>query len=100
MSLIQERAKAITLAVNEAVKMNKVDKAMMDNLESSTQITLDEHFKAQEGKSLAVSEGKISLELATELYELLGNTPSQFNKQPYAVRFVVLAIVAGLIRNR
>ena len=100
MSLIQERAKAITLAVNEKMKSGLITQEMMDNLESATKITLDKHFKAQEIKSLAFANGKISLELSLELYELLGNTPNQFNKQPYAVRFIVAAIITGLIRRR
>lgn len=60
--------------------------------------TLDfkDHFTLQDAQALLRAEEKISLEEAITLYEILGHTAGQFNKQPLAKRIAVLAFFAHI----
>lgn len=59
-----------------------------------------EFCRFQELKSLAFAEGKLTLEEANTVYELLGETPDHFNKQHVAAKSVLTQIFGELLERR
>lgn len=63
-------------------------------------LELDEFCKFQELKSLAVVEGKLTVEEGQQVYNLLGKQPGHFNAQPIAVKFALTNLYQELLNAR
>jgi hypothetical protein len=74
--------------------------AKVDALHAHLDLDILEHAKFQEYKSLAYTEGKLTLDESQSLYNLLGNTASTFNRQPIAVKSVLTSLFAELLKMR
>ena len=60
----------------------------------------DEYVKFQELKSAGMLEGKMTLEEAQTVYMYLGNVPDTFNKQPFAVKAVLMQVYKELLGDK
>ena len=70
--------------------------AKVDATSAGLDMELDEYAKFQELKSLAVAEGKLTLEEGQTIYARLG-TPATFNGQPVHVKCVLTQIFTELL---
>lgn len=86
-----ERAKTAIAAKNlPAEKLAEISSKM--NME------LGEYCRFQELKSIAVCNGKLTLDEAQTIYGFLGNTPEHFNGQPLAVKWTLTQVFASLLK--
>ncbi|MBY0525578.1 MAG: hypothetical protein K2R98_19390 [Gemmataceae bacterium] len=63
-------------------------------------MSIMEHVKFQELKSLAVSNGKLTVEEGVTVFSLLGNTVSVFNRRSVAVKAVLTGLFQELLSTR
>lgn len=77
------------------VESGMVTQAKVDALHKTLDLDFLEHAKFQEHKSFAC--GKLTLDEATSLYQLLGETPDTFNAQPIEVKSVLTQVFAELL---
>lgn len=59
-----------------------------------------EYAKFQELKTLAVSQGKLTLEEGQTVYNYLGEIPSTFNRQPVHVKYALTSLFKELLQQR
>jgi hypothetical protein len=75
-----------------------------EDLRQQLDMGLEEYCNFQELKSLATTDGTLSLEEGTTIYGYLGNSLDTFNKQPLAVKSVLTKIhhelLAKMIKAR
>jgi len=90
-----ERQKANIKARLEA---GTITQQKLDDAHKTLNMDLEEFVKFQEVKSLAFAMGKLNLEEAQLIYELLGNTCEHFNKQPIEVKFVLNGLLVELLK--
>ena len=69
------------------------------SLHKTLDMGLEEYCKFQEIKSLAVAEGKLTLEEGQQIYMFLGETPEHFNKQSVEVKSVLTRIFMELLQK-
>jgi len=86
-----ERAKA-------AIASKNLPAEKLAEVSSNMDMELDEYCRFQELKSIAVCNGKLTLDEAQTVYNFLGNTPEHFNKQPLAVKVVLTQVFASLLK--
>lgn len=86
-----EKMKAV-LELQPKEKVEALNKAMdMDILE---------HTKFQELKSLAVAQGKLTLEEGQYIYQMLGNVVTVFNNRPLEVKICLTQLFKELLAPR
>lgn len=79
------------------VQVDGMSQGQIELLSERLDVSPEEHCAWQEVKSLAVASGKISLEVASDLFEIIGGTPATFNKRSLAQKIVVTRIMAVLL---
>lgn len=83
--------------IAERLTSGAIDQSIVDNLNKTLDMQLDEYVKFQELKSIASITGKLTLEEANLVYDYLGNTPEHFNKQDVAVKSILTKIYTELL---
>lgn len=73
-----------------------LDKKQYKTANQAASLDFKDHFALQDAQSLLHAEQKITTEEAMLLYETLGHTAEQFNKQPLAKRVAVIAFFAQI----
>lgn len=74
-----------------------ITQELVDKTKKDLDMELDEYVKFQELKSLASTDGTLTLEEAQTVYAYLGETPSVFNDQPAAVKIVLTKLFQELL---
>jgi len=82
------------------IRDGKTTQEKVDATGKSLDMDLEEFCKFQDLKSLAVSEGKLSLEEGQAIYACLGNIPATFNGQPVHVKAVLTGVFGELLKAR
>ncbi len=72
----------------------------VDALHKTMDMDISEHVRFQELKSLAVAEGKLTVDEGQTIYLSLGETVTVFNKQPIHVKSVLTSLFGELLRAR
>jgi len=88
----EERIQIVLKTPDGQAKVDKCDKGM--------DATWSEYVKWQEIKSLAVVNGKLTLEEGMTIYGIMGNTLEHFNGQPVAHKVVVAKIISELLATK
>lgn len=86
----QIKARLASGAISEA----QVERARME-----LDFALPEYVAFQNLKSLAATDGKLSLDEAQMVYRYLGETPDTFNNQPIAIKRVLSEVFTMLGRQ-
>ena len=79
---------------------SNVGKAKLKEMHASLDLDTYEHAKFQELKSLAVTQGTITLDEGNTVYRYLGEQPSVFNKQTLAVKITLTKLFQELLAAR
>mgnify|MGYP007069471524 CR=1 FL=1 len=88
-------------AINRATKLlENEDKSKIADLSKKLDMTIEEHVRSQELKSLAQAEGKLTWEEAGTIFNILGSTVNHFNSQNLAARFTVTNLVRELLQAK
>lgn len=74
--------------------------AKVQETHKALDMDLQEYVKFQELKSHASIAGPLTLDEAQLIYNYLGNTPEQFNRQPVEVKVVLTQVFLELIKRR
>jgi hypothetical protein len=91
----------IHLAINRATKLLESEDAQkLKDLSKKLDMTIQEHSRSQELKSLAQAEGKLTLDEATTVFNILGGNPSHFNSQSLAAKFTVTNLIRELLQAK
>ena len=91
----------IHLAINRAAKLlESEDTQKLNDLSKKLDMTIQEHARSQELKSLAQAEGKLTLDEATTVFNILGGTASHFNAQSLAAKFTVTNLIRELLQAK
>jgi hypothetical protein len=77
----------------------QVTQEQIDKTHKLLDLELDEYVKFQELKSLASTDGTMTLEEATTVYNYLGTIPETFNQQPVEVKAVLTQIYKELLEK-
>lgn len=72
----------------------------VEETRKSLDMELMEYCKFQEIKSLAVAEGKLTLEEGMTIYQFLGESPDTFNNQTVEVKAVLTQMFSELLGLR
>ena len=92
-----ERQKTI---ISQRLANGLVTQDRLDSLNKTLDMDIREFCKYQEIKSLAFAMGKLTLEEAQTLYNLLGMTCLDFNSRPLEVKVVLTRMFAELIHSK
>jgi len=88
-------------AINRATKLlENEDKSKITDLSKKLDMTVQEHTRSQELKSLAQAEGKLTYEEAITVYNILGSTIDHFNSQGLAAKFTVTNLIKELLQAK
>jgi hypothetical protein len=80
----------------ESCPANENDKI---RLHRELDMSILEHSRFQEVKSLAHLQGKLSLEDAQTIYSILGETPDVFNQRPLETKVVMTLVFKNLLEK-
>lgn len=83
--------------IPQRIAAGQTTQADIDKLHESLDLDLGDYCRFQERKSLAFASGVISLPEAQLIYQYLGNTPEQFNRQSVEVKTVLTQVFAELL---
>lgn len=87
--------------IQQRLQSGATTKAKLAATSRALDITdLREYAYFQEIKTLAATNGKLTLEEAQTIYVYLGNSPSTFNRQSVAVKAVLTQIFTELLQAR
>lgn len=86
--------------IAERVTAGLVTQAKLDTLHKTLNMELGEYVQFQEAKSIASTDGELTLDEAMTIYGYLGNTVEHFNAQPLAVKVVLTKIWQELLERR
>lgn len=76
-----------------------VTQEKIDDLRKSLDMPFEDYVNFQELKSLASTDGTLTLEEAQTIYGFLGETPDVFNGQPVAVKSVLTKVHHELLER-
>lgn len=76
---------------------NIITREQVDDAHSQMDMKLDEYVSFQNLKSLASTDGTLTLEEAGTVYGFLGETVETFNGQPLAVKIVLTKLYQELL---
>lgn len=76
---------------------NIITQKQVDDAHSQMDMKLDEYVSFQNLKSLASTDGTLTLEEAQTVYGFLGETVETFNGQPLAVKIVLTKLYQELL---
>jgi hypothetical protein len=82
-----------------AIAAKKLSPEKTAEVSKKMDMALDEYCRFQTLKSLASTNGKLTLDEAQTVYGYLGNTPEHFNGQPLAVKWVLTEVFASLLKR-
>ena len=97
---IQKQENRIEVVKATAKGEGKTADELLDKLDKDLNVDAGDYVMYQEMKSLAVADGKLTLEEGMTIYGILGNTPEHFNKQPLAKKVIVTKIISELLAAR
>jgi len=86
--------------IEQRVASGIVTAEKVEETRKKLDMAFDEYVRFQEIKSLAVAEGKLTLEEGQTVYGYLGSTPDDFNKQPVEVKAVLTHLFSELLGLR
>ena len=86
--------------IENRLKNNLVTKVDLDKLHVTLDMDFEEYVKFQEVKSLAYAEGKLTLDEANTIYNLLGTRLCTYNSQPIAVKAVLNSVFMELMKSQ
>lgn len=98
MNRIQNAIDKIERSITGKIINGEISKEEVERLKSSFDMTISEHWRFQELKSLAVMDGRLSLDEAQYVYNLLGNAVSRFNKQSLGVKVTLTQLFKELLQ--
>jgi len=84
----------------ERLKAGLITEAQITAMGKSLDLNLEEFAHFQNVKSLATVSGDLTAEEGMSVYSCLGGTPSVFNKQRPAVKYVLTQLFAELMKKR
>lgn len=83
--------------IQERIALGMTSEAMVKASGKTLDMDIEEHALFQTKKTLAVANGKLTLDEGQTVYRLLGNTVSVFNKQPVHVKIVLTTLFKELL---
>lgn len=86
--------------IENRLKNNLTTKVDLEKLHVKLDMDFEEYIKFQEVKSLAYVEGKLTLEEANTIYNLLGTRVCTFNNQPLAIKVVLNSVFTELMASK
>jgi hypothetical protein len=86
--------------IRQRILDNKLTPAMAEQTRKNLDMEIVEYCTFQELKSLAASQGYLTVEEAQTVYAYLGESPSTFNDQPLGVKIVLTQLAAELLSWR
>ena len=96
-AVLQTSSNRIATAIEKTEKaLQSATSSLLAELAAKLMIEHYEYVVFQETKSLAFAMCLINLEEAQTLYEYLGNTVQQFNKQSVGAKLIVVKTMAEL----
>ena len=100
MNRIEAAFERMAKQIQGRIRDGKTTQEKVDATGKSLDMDLEEYVKFQELKSLAVAEGKLTLEEGQAIYACLGNIPATFNSQPVHVKAVLTGVFGELLTHR
>lgn len=98
MNRIQAAIEHIDIRLASQLACGATSPAHLNELTNKLNIDLTEYFHFQNVKSLAFANGKLSLDEAQLIYNILGKTANDFNNQPLPVKIVVTKTMVELMK--
>jgi len=93
------RVEAAIAKAKIAIENSGADQAKLDKNHKALDMPFDEYCRFQTMKSAAMGT-MLNTDEAQSIYNYLGNTPEQFNRQPLEVMIVLSKIFAELLERR
>lgn len=84
---------------NATIEAKKFSPEKLAAMHKNMDMEIGEYCRFQTLKSLASTNGKLTLDEAQTVYGYLGNTPEHFNSQPLAVKWVLTEVFASLLKR-
>ena len=83
--------------IAQRLESGQTSQEQLDVLYKDLDLDSLEHCRFQEHKSLAVTEGKLTLEEGMTVYRALGGVPDVFNTQPLHIKVVLTNLFGELL---
>jgi len=83
--------------IETRLNQNLVTQLQLDSLSKDLDLAFGEYVKFQELKSIASTDGTLTLAEAMTVYKYLGEIPDTFNNQPLEVKVVLTQVLATLL---
>ena len=90
----------LTEVMKNKLAAGETSQSQIDTLNKSLDLEMREYVMFQEEKSLASMDGRLTLEEAQSVYRYLGECPSTFNEQPFAVKYVLTEVWGSLLKSK
>ena len=100
MNRVTEAVARMDTKLQERLKAGLITEAQITAMGKSLDLNLEEFAHFQNVKSLATVSGDLTAEEGMSVYSCLGGTPSVFNKQRPAVKYVLTQLFAELMKKR
>jgi len=89
----------INQQINDRLESGIVTQTALDDLHRKLDMALDEYVKFHQLKSLATTEGILTLEEGMTIYGYLGESLETFNDQPLAIKTVLTKIYSEMLEK-
>lgn len=100
MNRITRAIDAMELQIKHRIDAGLTTAEKVKAMRKSLDMGLPEFAKFQELKSLASTNGTLTLEEAQSVYVLLGTTPETFNSRPVEVKYILTKLFEELLGMR
>lgn len=100
MNRITQAIKWMDERIKTRLESKQTTSEQITKLHKTLDLELIEFCKFQELKSLALANGKLTLEEATTVYNYLGKIPDTFNNQSVSIKSVLNHLFLELIEER
>ena len=86
--------------IANGISAGRLTPLKLDALQKSLDLPLGEYCMFQERKTLAVADGRLTMDEGATVYAYLGNTVEHFNQQPVAVKATLTKVFSELLSPR
>ncbi len=81
-------------------RQSTVSKEQLEQFSKDCNMNMEEYSMLQNYKSIASTNGTLTLEEAQYVYGLMGETLSTFNNQPFAEKYVLTKLLQELMAQQ
>lgn len=99
MNRVSNMIASVEKAVKERLAAGLITAEKIESARVEMKLPMREYASFQQLKSLANTDGTLSLDEAMTVYHYLGSTPDTFDNQPFAVKHVLFKILGELAQK-